>query len=447
MTMFDSVSRRAAAAAFWRLLLRDRFDDAVRYRRGARRSAAASSGSSSVNVEFLLSWDAEILDAPATHRRRHRAGDRGAGDSDHYYVIDKLIFNAFNLADWLHLSSTGTLAAMRRRARLVSPTKSPTSSGHYERRSAERFGTIRDRGDHPVRARNVVFAARCAAESYELVFSGDGGGGRRLLMIYLRLDLVRPAGPARRDAADRGRGAFHAVDAPNRCAPSAHPRRGSAPWRTASACPPAKLINPGPTPAGTGSARYSSPWTSPGGPCASSASGPARATRSTLTCSGSSTRAAATRLQPPRNFAGPSPRRPGRPVTRSISAPRSGRSGTPPARAPKSSGRCGSGRQRQFDGAFRPRGDRPLRGPRRRSARAIRARRRVGPPLAEAHYQYALALSGTARLGEADFHFARAAGLRGDYAGGFASYRRARGLLGTDPAWAARIDAALSHME
>ena len=71
----------------------------------------------------------------------------------------------------------------------------------------------------------------------------------------------------------------------------------------------------------------------------------------------------------------------------------------------------------------------------------------LGPPLAEAHYQYALALSGTARLGEADFHFARAAGLRGDYTGALASYRRARGLLGSDAAWAARIDAALAHME
>jgi tetratricopeptide (TPR) repeat protein len=71
----------------------------------------------------------------------------------------------------------------------------------------------------------------------------------------------------------------------------------------------------------------------------------------------------------------------------------------------------------------------------------------LGPPLAEAHYQFALALSGTARLGEADFHFARAAGLRGDYTGALTSYRRARALLGSDAAWAARIDAALAHME
>ena len=71
----------------------------------------------------------------------------------------------------------------------------------------------------------------------------------------------------------------------------------------------------------------------------------------------------------------------------------------------------------------------------------------LGPPLAEAHYQFALALSGTARLGEADYHFARAAGLRGDYTGALASYRRARERLGGDPDWSARIDAALAHME
>ena len=57
-----------------------------------------------------------------------------------------------------------------------------------------------------------------------------------------------------------------------------------------------------------------------------------------------------------------------------------------------------------------------------RYARAVE----LGPQLAEAHYQYALALGGTRRLGEADFHFARAAGLRGDYLGALAGYRRAR---------------------
>jgi predicted Zn-dependent protease len=38
------------------------------------------------------------------------------------------------------------------------------------------------------------------------------------------------------------------------------------------------------------------------------------------------------------------------------------------------------------------------------------------PPLPEAHYQFALLLSGEGRLGEADYHFGKAARLRGDYA-------------------------------
>jgi predicted Zn-dependent protease len=71
----------------------------------------------------------------------------------------------------------------------------------------------------------------------------------------------------------------------------------------------------------------------------------------------------------------------------------------------------------------------------------------LAPQLSEAHYQLALALSETPRLGEADFHFGRAAELRGDYVGAMRSYRRAREHLGTDPLWAARIAAALKHME
>ena len=326
-------------------------------------------------------------------------------------------------------------------------------AGHYERisRSAS-LGTIPAiaaiilSGGNP-----AVFAGALALlESYQLAFSRrDGGGGRPPLDDLSAPDLVRPAGPARRDAADRGRGAFHAVQCARIVAhPPAHPVADRRPRERPRACPPAKSIGPVPTPAGTGSARSCSPSTSRRGRCASSASGPARVTRSTSTCSGSSMRAAATRPRPPCNFAGPSPRRPGRPATRSISAWRSGRSGTPPARAPRSSGPCSS----RADRPIRTRTSYSARSPRSegRDAEALERYARateLGPPLAEAHYQFALALSGTARLGEADFHFARAAGLRGDYIGALASYRRARGLLGADPDWAARIDAALAHME
>ena len=84
--------------------------------------------------------------------------------------------------------------------------------------------------------------------------------------------------------------------------------------------------------------------------------------------------------------------------------------------------------------------------PRRSSG--TRAPPNSAPPLAEAHYQYALALSGTARLGEADFHFARAAGLRGDYTGALPELPARPGdAWVADPDWSPRIDAALAHME
>jgi tetratricopeptide (TPR) repeat protein len=69
------------------------------------------------------------------------------------------------------------------------------------------------------------------------------------------------------------------------------------------------------------------------------------------------------------------------------------------------------------------------------------------PQLPEAHYQLALGLVDTGALGEADFHFGRASELRGEYLGALVSYRRARRLLGTDPGWSARIDAALRHLQ
>jgi len=71
----------------------------------------------------------------------------------------------------------------------------------------------------------------------------------------------------------------------------------------------------------------------------------------------------------------------------------------------------------------------------------------LAPPLSEAHYQFALELSEAGRLGEADFHFGRAAVLRGDYVGALASFHRARERLGADPAWASRIERALQRME
>ena len=71
----------------------------------------------------------------------------------------------------------------------------------------------------------------------------------------------------------------------------------------------------------------------------------------------------------------------------------------------------------------------------------------LSPQIPEAHYQLALGLVGAGALGEADFHFGRSAELRGDYLTALESFRRARRLLGEDPRWAVRLDAALRHLQ
>ena len=302
---------------------------------------------SSVNAEFPLLWDAEILDV-----LRRTGGDialaiGAPADSYHYYVIDKPIFNAFTSPTGDIFFFTGTLAAMRSSSELAGVLAheiAHVQAGHYERlsRSAS-LGTIPAiaaiilSGGNP-----AVFAGALALlESYQLAFSREmEEEADRLSMIYLRRTSYDPRGLL---------GAMRLIEAGERFMPSnvpeslrTHPLTAVADRRPRERPRPAPRRNlPArlPTPAGTGFARSCSPSTSRRGRCASSASGPARVTRSTSTCSGSSTRAAATPPRPPRNSAAPSPRRPGRPATRSIWAWRSGRSGTPPARAPKSSGR------------------------------------------------------------------------------------------------------------
>jgi predicted Zn-dependent protease len=69
------------------------------------------------------------------------------------------------------------------------------------------------------------------------------------------------------------------------------------------------------------------------------------------------------------------------------------------------------------------------------------------PPLPVAHYQFALLLSGEGRLGEADYHFGKAARLRGDYAAALRSFSRARSRLGSDPIWAVRLAEELQNMQ
>jgi predicted Zn-dependent protease len=69
------------------------------------------------------------------------------------------------------------------------------------------------------------------------------------------------------------------------------------------------------------------------------------------------------------------------------------------------------------------------------------------PPLSEAHYQLGLMLTEKKELGEADYHFGKAARLRGDFSSALRSFTRAEARLGSDPVWATRIAAELWEMQ
>jgi len=69
------------------------------------------------------------------------------------------------------------------------------------------------------------------------------------------------------------------------------------------------------------------------------------------------------------------------------------------------------------------------------------------PPISEAHYQLALMLAEREKLGEADYHFGKAARLRGDFVSALRSFSRAEGRLGSDPVWASRISSELWEMQ
>jgi predicted Zn-dependent protease len=69
------------------------------------------------------------------------------------------------------------------------------------------------------------------------------------------------------------------------------------------------------------------------------------------------------------------------------------------------------------------------------------------PPISEAHYQLGLMLAGREELGEADYHFGRAARLRGDFMSALRSFSRAQARLGSDPIWSTRIAEELWQMQ
>ena len=410
---------------------------------------------SSVNAEFPLLWDAEILDV-----LRRTGGDIALAigapvDSYHYYVIDKPIFNAFTSPTGDIFFFTGTLAAMRSSSELAGVLAheiAHVQAGHYERisRSAS-LGTIPAiaaiilSGGNP-----AVFAGALALlESYQLAFSREmEEEADRLSMIYLRRTSYDPRGLL---------GAMRLIEAGERFMPSnvpeslrTHPLTPSriGALEDGLGLPPGEIYRPGPDPGWDRVRAILLALDEPG-----------KALREFGERAGSGN---ALDL----DLLGVVHARRGDPVAAAAQFRRAVAAAPGEARYAIDLGTAlwalgdAPGARAEIERALRLPGGNAnsmahfvlgeIARSEGRDAEALERYARateLGPPLAEAHYQYALALSGTARLGEADFHFARAAGLRGDYTGALASYRRARGLLGSDPAWAARIDAALAHME
>jgi predicted Zn-dependent protease len=409
----------------------------------------------SVGAEFPLLWDADVLDA-----LRRTGGDIALAigapvDSFHYYIIDKPILNAFTSPTGDIFFFTGQLAAMRSSSELAGVLAheiAHVQAGHYERLSrSTALGTIPAiaaiilSGGNP-----AVFAGALALlESYQLAFSREmEEEADRLSMIYLRRTSYDPRGLI---------GALGLIEAGERFQPSGvpeslrtHPLTPSriGALQNGLGLPPGEIYRPGPDPA----------WDRVRA-ILLALDEPEKALREFGERAGSG---AASDL----DLLGVVQARRGDQVAAAalfrravVAAPGEARYAIDLGRALWALGdapgaRAEMGRALSLPGGsanaythfvlaeiarFEGRDGEAL----ERYGRATE----LGPPLAEAHYQFALALSGTARLGEADFHFARAAGLRGDYTGALASYRRARERLGMDPAWAARIDAALAHME
>jgi predicted Zn-dependent protease len=409
----------------------------------------------SVEAAFPLLWDAEVLDT-----LRRVGGDIAVAigahvDAFHYYVIDKRVLNAFTSPTGDIFFFTGQLAAMRSRSELAGVLAheiAHVQAGHYERlsRSAS-LGTIPAiaaiilSGGNP-----AVFAGALALlESYQLAFSrAMEEEADRLSMIYLRRTSYNPRGLL---------GALRLIEAGEGFVPSnlpealrTHPLTPSriGALQNGLGLPPGEIYRPDPDPE----------WDRVRA-ILLAIDEPQRALREFGERARSGGAADLDLL-------GVVHARRGDPVAAAAefrravaAAPGDARYAIDLARALWALGDA-AGARAELERALRlpgggasayahfvlgeiarseGRGAEAL----ERYARAVE----LAPQLSEAHYQYALALSGTARLGEADFHFARAAGLRGDYTGALASYRRAREKLGADPAWSARIDAALARVE
>jgi len=409
----------------------------------------------SVGSEFPLLWDAEVLDA-----LRRTGGDIALAigapvDSFHYYVIDKPILNAFTSPTGDIFFFTGQLSAMHSSSELAGVLAheiAHVQAGHYERlsRSASlgaipAIAAIILSGGNP-----AVFAGALALlESYQLAFSREmEEEADRLSMIYLRRTSYDTRGLL---------GALRLIEAGERFVPYGVPESLRTHPLTASrigaledglGLPPGEIYRPAPDP---GWDRVRAILLAIDAPEQALREFGERAASGTALDIDLLGVVHARHGDPPaavaqfRRAVAAAPGEARYAIDLGMAlwalgdAPGAraelGRALTLPGGAASSYAHFVLGEIARFEG---------------RNADALEQYARateLGPQLAEAHYQFALALSGTARLGEADFHFARAAGLRGDYTGALASYQRARLLLGADPTWAARINAALAHME
>jgi len=409
----------------------------------------------SISAEYPLLWDAEVLEA-----LRRTGGDIALAigapvDTFHYYVIDKPILNAFTSPTGDIFFFTGQLAAMRSASELAGVLAheiAHVQAGHYERLSrSSSLGTIPAiaaiilSGGNPA----VFVGALALLESYQLAFSREmEEEADRLSMIYLRRTSYNPRGLL---------GALRLIEAGERFMPSSVPEslrtHPLTPSRVGAlenglGLPPGEIYRPDPDPGWDRvraillaidepekALREFGERARSGGALDLDLLGVVHARRGDA--------AAAAGLFRRATIAAPGEARYALDLGMALWA----LGEAPGARAELEralklpGGSANSYTHFVLGEIARAAG---------RDAEALERYARateLGPPLAEAHYQFALALSGTTRLGEADFHFARAAGLRGDYTGALASYRRARERIGADAAWAARIDAALAHME
>jgi predicted Zn-dependent protease len=409
----------------------------------------------SVGSEFPLLWDAEVLDALRRTGAEIALAVGAPADSYHFYVIDKPILNAFTSPTGDIFFFTGQLAAMRSRSELAGVLAheiAHVQAGHYERisRSAS-LGTIPAvaaiilSGGNPA----VLAGALALLESYQLSFSREmESEADRLSLIYLRQTPYDPRGLL---------GALRLIETGERLMPSGAPESLLTHPLTASrigaledglGLPPGETYRPAPDPAWD---RVRAILLALGEPEKALREFGARARSGAAIDLDLLGVVHARRGDPAaavtwfRRAAAADPGEARYAIDLGVALWAFGDvpgARTELERALRLPGGAGSSFPHFILGEIarsEGRGGEAL----ARYARAVE----LGPSLAEAHYQYALALSAAARLGEADFHFARAAVLRGDYVGALASYRRARERLGSDPAWSARIDAALARME